>query len=147
MNVWIPGRFPSLNEIIGSQSRGKNNWNAYNALKVQWYGQIKLICQAKRMPLQDPTYATFLFCEPTRARDPDNLVAGGVKLLLDSFVGAEVLSGDGWASILGFIGYWTHTKGKAGCLVRFHPERLATKAEMLADLEKESGYANQENRS
>jgi hypothetical protein len=77
-----------------------------------------------------------LYVEPNRKRDPDNIVAGGTKLLLDSLVGAGVLRGDGWSDNLGFIGYWAYRASREGCLVHWG-EEILTKQAMEALLEKE----------
>lgn len=137
MKLWIPGRLPSLNKLLDAKSTQKGNWNSYNDLKCQWFGQIRLLIVAKRVQPVGPGYFTFLFCEPDMRRDPDNVAAGGVKLLFDSFVGAEVMAGDGWKHVLGFTAHWTHTPGKAGCYVEFSEDRLLSKAEMLANIQKE----------
>jgi len=143
--LWVPGRLPGLNELLAGKASQNGSWNRYNQLKQQWYGQIRMLCQAKRVAEIGPGYFSFLFCEPDRRRDPDNVVAGGVKLLFDSLVGAGVMAGDSWNHVLGFVGYWRHTPGKAGCLVR-HGEALLTKEAALAFLEKENEHAKQENR-
>ena len=133
----VRGRLPGLNELLNKKATsGGNGWNAYNALKCQWYGQIALLVRGRGIGAQAPGYGTFLFLEPSRQRDPDNIVAGGVKLLLDSLVGCEVLPGDGWGNNLGFIGYWELTPGQAGCLIHWDNEILS-KASMLELCEEE----------
>lgn len=136
MNLLVNGRLPGLNELLAGKSSQNGSWNRYNQLKAQWYGQIKLLCQAKLVESVGPGYFTFLFSEPERRRDPDNVVAGGVKLLFDSLVGAGVMAGDSWVHVLGFVGYWQHTPGKASCLVH-HGDAILTKDAILALLDKE----------
>lgn len=113
-----------------------------------WYGRVKLLCLAKGIGLQGPGFLTMLYCEPTRKRDPDNIVGGGTKLLLDSLVGAGVLRGDGWGDNLGFIGYWVHRSNREGCLIHWGDE-IFTKQAMEALLEKEleNGTANDRRRA
>ena len=102
--MWVPGRLPGLNELLREKANVHGRWNGYNEIKCQWYGQIQLLARAKQVDRQGPGFATFLFVEPNAKRDPDNIVAGGVKLLLDSLVGSGVLLGDGWTHVLGFVG-------------------------------------------
>lgn len=138
MLLWIASRLPGLNDLLNAKGTVRGQWNGYNAQKCVWYGQIKTLCNAKGIGLQDPGYLTLLFVEPNKRRDPDNVVAGGTKLVLDSLVGAGVLRGDGWDDNLGFIGYWIFLGGRAGCLVHWGGE-LLTKDAMSALLEKELG--------
>jgi len=126
-----------LNDLLAGSRNHKGSWNAYNEQKRRWYGQIRLLCQAKRVETVGPGYFTFVFVEPDRRRDPDNVAAGGIKLLFDSLVGADVMKGDSWAHVLGFVSYWVHTPGKAGCLVH-HGDALLTKDDALSLLEKEN---------
>lgn len=137
--LWVPGRLPGLNDLLGAKSTQRGAWNAYNSLKQQWSGQIKTLCALKRIDSVGPGCFTFMFVEPTRRRDPDNLVSGGVKLIFDALVSAEVLSGDGWDQVLGFCGYWIHEKDRAGCLVHHDPWHTPSKDQMLVELEKELG--------
>jgi len=136
--LWLPGRFPGLNDLLGAKSSQKGNWNAYADLKRRHYGQIKLLCQAKRVEPVGPGYFTFLFIESDRRRDPDNIAAGGIKLIFDSLVGADVMKGDSWAHVLGFVAYW-QVGARPGCLVNFTPDGLVEKGAMLLKLEREIG--------
>lgn len=137
MNLFVRGRLPGLNELLAGSRNAKGGWNAYNEQKQRWYGQIRLLCQAKRVETVGPGHFTFLFIEPDRRRDPDNVVAGGVKLLFDSLVGAGVMKGDSWAHVLGFCGFWAQDSGRVGCLVHHDPSQLVDRASMMVLLEKE----------
>ena len=145
MILRIPGRLPGLNELLAGKASQKNGWNAYNALKQRWYGQIRMLAQAARIEAIGPGYFTLVFSEPDRRRDPDNLAGGGIKLIFDSLVGAGVMKGDSWAHVLGFVSYWVHTPGEAGCLVH-HGDALLTKDDALSLLEKENEHAYQQDR-
>lgn len=132
MILWVPGRLPGLNELLAGKASQNGSWNRYNQLKQQWYGQIKLLCHANRVESVGPGYFSFLFAEPDRRRDPDNIVSGGVKLLFDSMVGAGVLKGDSWSHVLGYVGYWGQFSGRVGCLVHWDAERLWSRESMEA---------------
>lgn len=137
MRLWINGRFPSLNQLLDAKSTQKGSWNSYNALKCEWFGQIKRLVELERVESVGPGYFTFLFVEPDRRRDPDNIVSAGVKLILDSLVGCEVIAGDGWSQVLGYVGYWVQREKRAGCFVVWNETGLTSKAAMEAELEKE----------
>jgi hypothetical protein len=141
--LYVAGRLPGLNELLNLKGTVNGSWNGYNSLKCKWYGQIALLARARGIQPQPAGCMTFLFVEPDRRRDPDNLVAGGAKLLLDSLVGADVLPGDGWLHNLGFVGFWICKPARAGCLLHWGDELLSKEA-MVALLEKEGkdGTAN-----
>lgn len=145
--LWVSGRMPGLNDLLNAKGTVKGQWNAYNGQKARWYGVIRLLALHEGLTMQGPGYATFLFVEPHTRRDPDNIVAGGVKLILDSLVSAEVLPGDGWSTVLGFVGHWR--KGdRPGCLVHWGDELLTKEAmEALLEKELENGTAKQEDGS
>src|SRR4051812_18775864 len=94
--MWISGRLPSLNDLLDRKGTIDGRWNAYNQLKGQWFGQIQLLVRSAGIQAQGPGCASALWVEPHRQRDPDNVIGGGFKLLLDAFVGCEIIAGDGW---------------------------------------------------
>ncbi len=123
---------PGLNELLAGSRNAKGSWNAYNQLKAKWMGQIRL--QARSEKPVGPAFFTFLFVEPDRRRDPDNLTSAGIKLIFDSLVEAEVLAGDGWAHVLGFTSYW-QTGDSPGCLVKWDDRQVFSKPAMQGALE------------
>lgn len=128
---------PGLNDLLSAKSTQRGQWNSYNEQKQKWASSIRVLVAARRILPIGPAYFSFLFIEPTKRRDPDNIVAGGVKLILDSLVGAEVLEGDGWGSVLGLASYWIHEPDRAGCLVHADPWHTPRKDSMIELLEKE----------
>jgi hypothetical protein len=122
---------PGLNDLLAAKSSIQGKWNSYNQIKAQWYGQIKLLAQARGIEPQGPGMATMLYIEPHRQRDPDNVVGAGTKLLLDSLVSAGVLPGDGWSANLGFVGYWICRSENAGCLFHWGDELLSKPSMLL----------------
>jgi hypothetical protein len=136
LRLWVPSRLPGLNELLSSKSTRHGNWSAYNDVKQRWFGQIKLLARSKDIRAVGPGYFSFLFVEPDKRRDPDNVAAGGIKILLDALVGAEVLAGDGWQHILGFVSYW-QVGDKPGCLIQWDERQTWSKPAMQGALEKE----------
>lgn len=108
---------PSLNDLLGAAVRPRGRSNAYNTLKQRWTRDlVVLIKQARLRPVTRVT-VVFTWCEPTKRRDPDNLAAGGRKLLLDALVAAKVLPNDGWAQIEGWRDVFTVSPLKPGVWV------------------------------
>lgn len=146
--LWVPGRLPGLNELLNGKSQARNGWNAYNQTKQRWTASVILLSRVRGLSAVGPGYWSYLCAEPNQKRDPLNIVAGAVKILEDALVKGGLLENDGWADVLGFVGYWVHRREQAGCLLRWHPSELATKQAMLALLDKEMANesANQASR-
>jgi len=96
---FVPGVLPGLNEIIRA---AKSHPQAYAKMKKQWTDDIYYIIKSAKLPPMDKAYLKFTWYEKNRRRDPDNIAAGGRKLILDSLVMAKVLDNDGWAQVLGW---------------------------------------------
>jgi len=108
----IHGVMPDLNTLLDARGRvyrpgrrGRRT-DAYTAIKRRWEQQVAQECRAQSIrPVLGPVLLEFLWYEPSRRRDPDNVAAGGRKLILDGLVRAGILQGDGWRYIYG----WTDT--------------------------------------
>ncbi len=102
--LWVPGPLPSMNDLIAAAKGSGGRGIAYATLKRQWTGAIAGLATRAKLP-GFPGAATleFLWSEKRRNRDPDNIAAGGRKLILDGLVTAKVLKGDGWR----FVWSWT----------------------------------------
>ena len=112
-SLWVPGKLPGLNELIAAAKGAGGTGRAYSRLKRQWTDTIVLLARAAKLrPVGGPCYLRFVWCEENRRRDPDNVAAGGRKLILDSLVTAGVLAGDGWAHVHG----WTDSFGAGGAV-------------------------------
>lgn len=96
----IPGRFESLNEYIAATNR---NRHAGNAMKRSRTEQVALLARSqlrgwKPVP---PVRLEYLYCEPNRKRDKDNVAAFAHKVVQDGLVEAGVLANDGWEYVAG----------------------------------------------
>ena len=89
MKFTIPGRLPSLNQIINSS---RSSVYGANAEKVGAQKYIAL--HVPRFKIKYPCYVLVTFYEPDDRRDVDNIVAGGFKLILDALVNCGVLPND-----------------------------------------------------
>lgn len=100
----IPWRLPGRNEL---DSLSRFSPHRYNSTKKREQDSIALAAQsAKLQPAVGPLIVGCIWYETDRRRDPDNIVSGGRKLLLDAlgpgragrcgWHGARVMHCDGW---------------------------------------------------
>lgn len=92
--ITIPGELPDLNMII---DKSKSHWAAYSKTKKAFTNQVAWLAKGKgkfkRINL-DVTY----YCK-NRRKDPDNIIGGGNKFVLDGLVTAGVIKNDGWRHV------------------------------------------------
>lgn len=110
MTLWIPGQLPGMNDLIAAAKGFGGKGYGYSKLKRQWNDTVCLLAKAARLPLVARARFAFRWLEKDRRRDPDNVAAGGRKLILDGLVSAGVLANDGWAQVAG----WTDSFDLAG---------------------------------
>lgn len=94
MKVIIPGELPDLNKIIDT---AKTHWSQYRKMKE---ANTELVAWCAKGQEQ-VSRADFIFTwyAKDRRTDPDNIAAGGCKMVLDGLVKAGVLAGDGWKQV------------------------------------------------
>lgn len=94
MRIVVPGELPGLNETIAG---AKQHWAQYASAKAHWTGIVAaLACGTTQM---QRVHVRCHWYTKDRRRDPDNVAAGGTKIILDGLVLAGVLPGDGWAYV------------------------------------------------
>lgn len=99
----VPGPLPGLNELVAvAKRRARNGWNGYAAVKRRWTARVAAAVRRARPPRFLRAVIEFLWVEASRRRDPDNVAAGGRKIVLDALVAAGVLPGDGWRAVAGW---------------------------------------------
>lgn len=97
--IVIPGELPDLNTIIAESKRGRGKWQPYNEMKqehtniVAWIAKSEIKKKLKKIDLE----ITWI-CK-NRRKDKDNIMAGGLKMILDGLVVAGVIKNDGWSEI------------------------------------------------
>jgi len=102
--LWVPGPLPGLNELIAAAKGARGRGILYAALKRTWTDTVWAQAKSQRVhPFPGRVVIEFRWFERDRRRDPDNVAAGGRKLVLDGLVKAGVLKGDGWR----FVQSWT----------------------------------------
>lgn len=104
--LWIPGPLPGLNELLSAAKGAGGTGTRYAKLKRSWTEGVWALANLARLGRFDsPVTLRFEWVERDRRRDPDNIAAGGRKLVLDGLVKAGVIAGDGWRHVAG----WTDT--------------------------------------
>ena len=107
----IAARLPGLNEIISAHGTAQQvrtrtgkliRISKYDKLKKQWGERIAWEAKAQKLAPVKRAHFAFEWGEPDRRRDPDNIAAGGRKLILDALVKAGILANDGWQQIAGW---------------------------------------------
>jgi hypothetical protein len=92
-----------MNDLISAAKGAGGRGRHYARLKRDWTNAVQCCAQAAKLPafLERVTLA-FTWWERDRRRDPDNVAAGGRKMILDGLVAAGVLLGDGWRVVAGW---------------------------------------------
>lgn len=99
-SLWIPGPLPGLNDLIAAAKGAGGRGRAYSVLKRDWTAVIKGIAHREKTPAFPGRVMLFFhWFEKDKRRDPDNVAAGGRKIVLDGLVAAGVLKGDGWRHV------------------------------------------------
>lgn len=114
---FIVGRLPGLNELLEARSSKRRfgaKGNVYASMKKQygdsiyWQAYKAALCHMAQVRI------TFTWIETDRMRDPDNIAAGGRKIILDALVKAGVLDDDGWKQIHGWQDIFKIDKANPG---------------------------------
>lgn len=92
---FIPHRFPGLNEVIGEN---RKHWSSGSKQKKELTELAELYARKNGRKFTKPVEVNFLYLEPNRMRDPDNIISAK-KFILDGMVKAGMLTGDGWKQI------------------------------------------------
>jgi len=90
--LWLPFLLPTLNDLEGARGRSavvagdaRTRWNGYNAIKRQWANDVVIHARSQRLAfLPGPLVAVFIFHKKTRSGDPDGMLAGAAKIVLDA---------------------------------------------------------------
>ena len=90
--IEIPGRLPSLNDIIEAAKKGRGKYQPYAIMKEQYTSDIGWL--AKKLPAYERVDIIITWYEPDRRRDPDNISGGGTKFILDGLVAGGAIKND-----------------------------------------------------
>lgn len=90
----VYGTLPDMNEII---KVSKSHFAVYAKLKKKHTQQV--VDSIKELPAVQSADFLFQWYLPNKRKDPDNVAAGGTKMLLDGIVEAGVLPNDGYKQV------------------------------------------------
>jgi hypothetical protein len=108
-SVWIPGRQVGLNDLLHSRSA--------RVKKSKGAGALALVFQASGVPRCERVSLAFEWVEPNRSRDPDSIVSGGSKVIIDAIKRSGIIDNDGWRSIAGLSHTWRCDPTAPGVMV------------------------------
>jgi hypothetical protein len=119
--LWIPGPLPGLNELIDAAKGSGGRGAGYARLKREWTEAVWAYAKQARLPaFPRRVVLEFTWHERDRRRDPDNVAAGGRKLVLDGLVVAGVLKGDGWRYVQSWTDRFYVNPDRPGVGVQIH---------------------------
>lgn len=98
----ITGRLAGLNEYVAAE-RANRYKGAQMKRDAQVYVEYAIKRQMHGVRFSRPVRLRYLFVEPNKKRDKDNIAAFGHKVIQDALVEMGVLDGDGWAYIEGYV--------------------------------------------
>ena len=96
----IEGRLASLNEYINACRASPKKGNKF---KHEEQDKVKyFIGESGLKRIDGSLQAIFLFYEPNKKRDLDNISGWAHKVVMDALVTSGILENDGWKQIVGY---------------------------------------------
>lgn len=92
--ISVPGELPTMNEII---AKSKQHYAVYSKLKKK-FTELVVYQSAGMAEIGKADFVFTWYCKNQR-KDPDNIAAGGTKMILDGLVEAGVMENDGWGQV------------------------------------------------
>ena len=101
MKLVIPGILPGLNEYIEAERTHRQKGAAMKR-KAQRIVELCAKTQLRKFHPTGPVWMKYIWYEPNKRRDKDNISSCGRKVIQDALVKVGVLENDGWAYVDGF---------------------------------------------
>jgi len=115
---WIPRLAPNINSII--ESKGTRSKRSYKSLRKLWYDEVFHAARFIK-PFTHPIWFTVHCYESNQTRDPNNIVLGATKLIMDAIHKQEgwgLIPEDDWIWNAGLgVPKWEVNKSNPGVLV------------------------------
>jgi len=92
----IKGKLWSLNEVIDN---AKQHWGAYKDPHDQMIEDIGWAIVSSNPEVMERIGIKIAWYEKDMRRNKDNIIAGGLKLILDALQDVKVIKNDGWKEI------------------------------------------------
>ncbi len=97
----MPGRLPGLNDYIAAERANRHKGAKMKADSGNIVAAAIRQC-LRGVRIEKPVFMEYLWIEPNRRRDKDNISSFGRKVIQDSLVDAGILKDDGWKHVVGF---------------------------------------------
>lgn len=97
----IPGTLNNLNDYINAERTNRHKGAKMKADNGNIVAVAIRQCM-RGVKIEEPVFMEYLWVEPNKRRDLDNISSFGRKVIQDALVDAQVLRDDGWKYIVGF---------------------------------------------
>ena len=97
----IPGRLCGLNDYISAERTNRHKGAKMKASNGDMVAVAIRKCM-RGVRIEKPVFMEYLWIEPNRRRDKDNISSFGRKVIQDALVQCGVLKDDGWKYVVGF---------------------------------------------
>lgn len=97
----IPGILNNLNDYIAAERANRHKGAKMKADNGNIVAMAIRRCM-RGVKIDKPVFMEYLWIEPSRRRDKDNISSFGRKVIQDALVDTEVLKDDGWKYVVGF---------------------------------------------
>lgn len=97
----IPGILPNLNDYISAERQHRQK----AATMKKQIEQVVILCaknQLRGVKFTEAVFMRYIWYEPNKKRDKDNISSFGRKCIQDGLVKAGILKNDGWNEIEAF---------------------------------------------
>ncbi len=100
----IHGTLPGLNDYLKAERSFSRKHSCGNDMKQKYQHYIsgEIRNTLKRLKIEKKVLLHYLYYEPTKRRDLDNIAATAHKFTQDALVKCGVLENDGWNNVCGF---------------------------------------------
>lgn len=100
----IHGTLPGLNDYLKAERSFSRKHSCGNDMKQKYQHYIsgEIRNTLKRLRIEKKVLLHYLYYEPTKRRDLDNIAATAHKFTQDALVKCGVLENDGWNNVCGF---------------------------------------------
>ncbi len=98
----IAGRLCGLNDLIAAERSNKYKGAAMKRDAQNWV-MLEARKQLHGVRFARPVRLSYLFVEPNRRRDHDNVSGFAHKVVQDALVACGVLADDGWDEVVGYV--------------------------------------------
>lgn len=114
----IQGRLPGMNEYT-EENRKHAQKGALMKRQAQELVMWHILSQIRGLRFTKPVFLLYTFYEPNRMRDRDNVSSFARKVIQDALVRCDVLQGDGWNHVTGYMDRFKVDKNNPRIVVEF----------------------------